>query len=63
LLRQGCILLLDEATSALDQKTEQTLLANLIAHHQELPVRPTLIFVTHRPAVVEHCNQVIKLEK
>lgn len=63
LLRQGCILLLDEATSALDQKTEQTLLTNLIAHHRQLPVRPTLIFVTHRPAVMEHCTQVIKLEK
>lgn len=63
LLRQGCILLLDEATSALDQKTEQTLLTNLIAHHRQLPVRPTLIFVTHRPAVMEYCTQVIKLEK
>ena len=63
LLRQGCILLLDEATSALDQKTEQTLLTNLIAHHRQLSVRPTLIFVTHRPAVMEHCTQVIKLEK
>ena len=63
LLRQGCILLLDEATSALDQQTEQALLKNLIEHHQQLPVKPTLIFITHRTAVVEHCSQVITLEK
>lgn len=63
LLRQGCILLLDEATSALDQQTEQTLLHNLIEHHQQLPVQPTLIFITHRPAVVDHCSQVITLRK
>jgi len=63
LLRQGCILLLDEATSALDQQTEQMLLKNLIEHHQQLSVKPTLIFITHRTAVVEHCSQVITLEK
>ncbi len=63
LLRQGCILLLDEATSALDQQTEQALLKNLVEHHQQLSVKPTLIFITHRTAVVEHCSQVITLEK
>ena len=63
LLRQGHILLLDEATSALDMETEKRLLANLIAYHDTLPVRPTLIFVTHRAAVVDHCTQVVRLEK
>lgn len=63
LLRRGSILLLDEATSALDQQTECQLLANLAAHHRQLPVRPTLIFITHRSAVVEYCTQVIRLVK
>ena len=63
LLRQGSILLLDEATSALDQQTEQTLLNNLIEYNRSFDVRPTLIFVTHRPAVVEHCEQVITLAR
>lgn len=63
LLRRGSILLLDEATSALDHATEQTLLNNLIQHHKHLCVRPTLIFITHRTAVVEHCTQVITFER
>ena len=63
LLRQGSILLLDEATSALDQATERQLLQNLLQHHLQLAVKPTLIFITHRPAVVEHCEQVITLAK
>ena len=63
LLRRGSILLLDEATSALDHATEQALLNNLIQHHKHLCVRPTLIFITHRTAVVEHCTQVITFER
>lgn len=60
LLRDGNILLLDEATSALDMQTEARLLKNLTAW-----MRPwqTLLFVTHRQAVVEHCTQVLRLEK
>ena len=63
LLRQGAILLLDEATSALDQQTEKELLENLIEHNKHIDFKPTLIFITHRPAVVEHCSQVITLQK
>ncbi len=63
LLRKGSVLLLDEATSALDHQTEKQLLINLIQYHQQLSVKPTLIFITHRPAVVEFCTQVITLEK
>ena len=63
LLRQGSILLLDEATSALDQQTEKKLIANLNEHHRQLVVKPTIIFITHRPAVVEYCSQVITLTK
>lgn len=63
LLRQGSILLLDEATSALDQQTEKQLIENLVEHHKRLPVKPTLIFITHRPAVVNYCSQTITLTK
>ncbi len=63
LLRNGSILLLDEATSALDSFTERTLLNNLIVHHKRLDAKPTLIFITHRPAVVELCDQVFTLQR
>lgn len=63
LLRNGSILLLDEATSALDQQTEKQLIENLVEHHSQLPVKPTLIFITHRPAVVGYCSQIITLKK
>lgn len=60
LLSKGCILLLDEATSALDPDTERQLLHNL----QKSPEwRQTVICVTHRPAIVEYCTQVLRLEK
>lgn len=60
LLRKGCILLLDEATSALDPETERILLQNL---QQRRNTRQTVICITHRPAVVDYCQQVLKLER
>ncbi len=63
LLRQGSMLLLDEATSALDAATEEKLLNNLIDHGRHQANKPTLIFITHRPAVVKHCSQVVTLKK
>ncbi len=60
LLRKGNILLLDEATSALDTATETRLLENL---SQWKHANQTLLFVTHRLAVVEHCTQVLQLTK
>lgn len=56
LLRKGSILLLDEATSALDADTERQLLHNLLSEE-----RRTVICVTHRPAVIDYCNQVVRL--
>ena len=58
LLRNRSIMLFDEATSALDQETERHLLQNILEHHQK-----TVIFITHRPAVVEYCDQTLKIEK
>ena len=58
LLRDKSIMIFDEATSALDPETEKQLLKNILAHHDK-----TVIFITHRPAVVEYCNQVLSIEK
>ena len=58
LLRPGSILLLDEATSALDADTERQVLHNLLSNRGH-----TVIFVTHRPAVVEYCDEVISINK
>ena len=57
LLRPGSILLLDEATSALDADTERKVLENILSDH-----RRTIIFVTHRTAVVDYCNQVLDIK-
>lgn len=51
------VLLLDEATSALDIDTERSLLTNLKEHFRDC----TIIFVTHRLAVVDFTSDVIKL--
>ena len=52
------ILLCDEATSALDPDTERQLLQNILANHDK-----TVIFITHRSAVVDYCDQVLRIEK
>lgn len=60
LLRKGNILLLDEATSALDVETEKHLLKNLA---ETLDGKQTVIFITHRPAIVDYCSDVLRLER
>ena len=60
LLRNGSILLLDEATSALDCETEQELLHRL---HQWSDGKKTIIFITHRQAVLEYCTQFLTLKE
>ena len=59
LLRPGSILILDEVTSALDEATEQEMLKRLT----QSQIGKTLIFVTHRPAVIDYCTQVLRIEK
>ena len=56
LLRKGCVMIFDEATSALDPETERELLDNLLRDHSH-----TIIFITHRPAVVDYCDQVLRM--
>lgn len=53
------VLLLDEATSALDVETEKKLLENLKQYFHD----STIIFVTHRLAVVDFTSDVIKMER
>ena len=59
LLRPGSIMIFDEATSALDEETEQEMLKRLT----EQKIGKTLIFVTHRPAVIKHCTQILKIDR
>ncbi len=57
LLHNRSIMLFDEATSALDPDTERQLLENILSDHSK-----TVIFITHRPAVVDYCDQVLRVE-
>ena len=59
ILRPCRLLLLDEATSALDVQTEKKLLENLKQHFKDT----TIIFVTHRLAVVDFTSDVITMER
>lgn len=58
LLRGRSIMLFDEATSALDPATERRLLENILARQDK-----TVIFITHRPAVVDYCSQTLRLRR
>lgn len=53
------VLLLDEATSALDIETERELLENIKKHYSET----TIIFVTHRLAVVDFTTDSITIKR
>ena len=57
LLRPGSVLLFDEATSALDPDTEHRLLERLA----EARGKRTMIFITHRPSVLEYCDRVLRV--
>lgn len=58
LLRNCSLMILDEATSALDPVTEKNLLQNLLADKSH-----TVIFITHRHAVLEYCDYSLNIEK
>ena len=57
LLRPGSILLLDEISSSLDAETESELYNRLFSYVPD----KTMIFITHRPNVTTHCDDVLKL--
>jgi ABC-type bacteriocin/lantibiotic exporter with double-glycine peptidase domain len=58
LLHSGTILLLDEISSSLDEATEHELYRRLFAAYPE----KTMLFITHRTAVSELCNDHIMLK-
>lgn len=57
LLRPGNILLFDEISSALDEETERKLFTRLFEKLED----KTMILVTHRSAVAETCDDVVRL--
>lgn len=58
-VRPSKVLLLDEATSALDIDTERELLLRIKQHYKDA----TVIFVTHRLAVVEFTTDNLRMER
>ncbi len=58
LLRDRQIMLFDEATAALDPETERQLLNNILSAHDR-----TIIFITHRMAVVDYCDQTLTIQR
>ena len=59
LCQQAPILLLDEATSALDAKSEECILRTLL----DPASVQTVIFVSHRPAVLQACQRLLVLDE
>lgn len=57
LLRPGSVLLLDEISASLDEDTERTLLSRLSSKRG----KHTVIFVTHRSAVLSYCDETVRL--
>ena len=58
LLQDCAVCLLDEVTSALDPETGVTLTQRLIAAGKD----KILVFVTHDPALMERCDEVVYIE-
>jgi ATP-binding cassette subfamily B protein len=58
MIQNSPMLILDESTSALDAATEEALLQNLYANYHQ---KKTIIFVSHRQAVVRFADKVIEV--
>lgn len=58
LLRDRPVMLMDEATSALDPDTERQLLHNLLSENKR-----TILFITHRPVVIDYCDQTLRINR
>jgi len=57
LLQEGSIMLLDEISAALDADTEKEMFGRIF----EAFPHKTMIFITHREAVCELCDEVVRL--
>lgn len=58
LLRHPRLLILDEATSAIDIPGERAILERLA----NLPSRPTIVMIAHRPQSLARCTRVLTME-
>ncbi|QCD45345.1 ABC transporter ATP-binding protein [Campylobacter mucosalis] len=52
------ILILDEATSALDEKTEKTIMHEILSHNKD----QTIIIVTHRLSSIKDCDYIYEVK-
>ena len=59
LLRPGSILLLDEFSSSLDPETEAKLMDNLM----QKAAGKTMIFITHRERIAQHCGRICRIDR
>jgi ABC-type multidrug transport system fused ATPase/permease subunit len=59
LYKKASVLVFDEATSALDNTTEQLVMSSI----DELSRDLTIIIIAHRITTVQHCDQIIELNK
>ena len=59
LLRPGSILLLDEFSSSLDPETEAKLMDNLT----QKAAGKTMIFITHRERIAQHCSRICRIDR
>ncbi|WP_297901644.1 ABC transporter ATP-binding protein [uncultured Parabacteroides sp.] len=57
LLRKGSIYLFDELSSSLDEKTEESLIQNIITN---LP-GSTMLFITHRRRIADYCDDMLTI--
>lgn len=61
LLHKSPILLLDESTSSLDAETEQRVIEGIVKGNATARGGQTIIFITHRPAVLKYCTQELRI--
>ena len=59
LLKKASIYIFDEATSALDVENEREIMTALLKTLES----ETVIFITHRPALLDYVDKVLMLEK
>ena len=52
------VLIMDESTSSLDSDTENAILSEVKAFQGE----KTIITISHRTSVIQHCDHVFKIE-
>lgn len=59
LLRRSPVMIFDESTSALDEQTERNVVRRIVEYAPD----STLIFVTHRKAIVDCCDTIVTLAR